>query len=176
MSMALQYQSPISLNLPEAGLFLSMNNHTMPVTKSGLEKLKSELLELSTVKRPKLVERLSIARSMGDLSENSEYISAKEELAFIDGQISELEDLIANSQVVTPSQNGQISVGNVVTVQTKSAQVTFHIVGEWEADPMQKKISHSSPLGTALMGRKVGDSVEVEAPAGKILYTIKAIE
>ena len=146
------------------------------ITQTGLTQLKTELDDLSNVKRPQIVERLSIARSMGDLSENSDYQSAKEELAFIDGRISELEDLLQHSQVANPSSNHQISVGHTVTVKVGSTQAMFHIVGEWEADPTQKKFSPSSPLGQSLLGKSVGDRVEVAAPAGKILYTIVSIE
>lgn len=153
-----------------------MSNHPMLITASGLEELKLELAELSGVKRPKLVERLSVARSMGDLSENNDYQDAKEELAFIDGRISELENLVQNALIAQPSGTSIIDVGHKVTVHVNSSQSVFHIVGEWEADPGQKKISPSSPLGQALMGKKVGDKVEVAAPAGKILYTIVAIE
>jgi len=148
----------------------------MLITASGLEELKKELAELTDVKRPKLVDRLSVARSMGDLSENNDYQDAKEELAFIDGRISELENLVTYAQIAKPSGNGAIDVGHKVTVKVDSSQAVFHIVGEWEADPAQKKISLSSPLGQALMGKKVGERVEVAAPAGKILYTIVAIE
>jgi len=153
-----------------------MTNHPMLITASGLEELKKELAELTDVKRPKLVDRLSVARSMGDLSENNDYQDAKEELAFIDGRISELENLVTYAQIAKPSGNGAIDVGHKVTVKVDSSQAVFHIVGEWEADPAQKKISLSSPLGQALMGKKVGERVEVAAPAGKILYTIVAIE
>ncbi|MBI2008554.1 transcription elongation factor GreA [Candidatus Amesbacteria bacterium] len=151
-------------------------HHPMLITASGLEELNQELSELVNVKRPKLVERLSVARSMGDLSENNDYQDAKEELAFIDGRISELENLVQNAQIANPPTGGSIDVGHKVTVKVNSTQAVFHIVGEWEADPTQKKISPSSPLGQALMGKKVGDKVEVTAPAGKILYTIVAIE
>lgn len=151
-------------------------NQTMLVTSAGLEELKNELDVLSNQKRPGLVERLSIARSMGDLSENSDYQNAKEELDFIDGRISELEELIRSSQVVAPGTSGQVSLGNKVTVKINGTQTIFQVVGEWEANPSQKKISPSSPLGTALMGKKVGDQVEVSAPAGKILYSILAID
>jgi transcription elongation factor GreA len=126
-------------------------------------------------KRPQIVERLSIARSMGDLSENSDYINAREELDFLDSGIAELEELIKNSQVVLPSQNSTISFGHTVTVQANSNKTSFQIVGEPEANPKDRKISHQSPLGMALMGKKVGDQVEVEAPVGKISYQIVAI-
>lgn len=153
-----------------------MNNHPILITASGLEELKKELAELVGIKRPHLVDRLSVARSMGDLSENNDYQDAKEELAFIDGRISELENLVTNAQVAHPATAGPVDVGHKVTVKVDSSQAIFHIVGEWEADPAQKKISLSSPLGQALMGKKVGEKVEVAAPAGKILYTIVAIE
>lgn len=151
-------------------------NNTMLITQAGLNQLQSELEELNNVKRPHLVERLSIARSMGDLSENSDYQSAKEDLSFVDGRIAELEDLVRNAQVVSPTNSDQVELGNAVTVKINGSQAIFHIVGEWEANPAEKKISHSSPLGQSLMGKKVGDHVEVTAPAGKVVYTISSIE
>jgi len=147
----------------------------MPITSQGLDLLKAELAQLVDGKRPHLVDRLSFARSQGDLSENSDYQSAKEELAFADGRIAELEELVKNSKVVTPTLGSAVDFGNAVTVSVNGTQVVFQIVGEWEANPAQKKISHTSPLGSALLGKKAGDKVEVEAPAGKILYTIVTI-
>lgn len=147
----------------------------MLITQEGLDQLKGELVDLQNTRRPQLVERLSLARSMGDLSENSDYQSAREDLTFVDGRISELEELIKSAQVVKPSQNAQIEIGHSVTVKVNSHEAVFHIVGEWEADPKQQKISHSSPLGQALVGKKIGDKVEVAAPAGKLVYTIVSI-
>lgn len=146
------------------------------LTKEGLEALKTELADLRDVKRPKLVDRLSNARSQGDLSENSDYQSAKEELEFLDGRIDELEEVIKGASVVPVSKAGGVGVGTKVTVKVGGSEVVFNVVGEWEADPMQKKISHESPLGKALIGKKVGDKVDVEAPAGKVAYEILAIE
>lgn len=148
----------------------------MLITQAGLTQLQAELDELNNTRRPQLVERLSIARSMGDLSENSDYQSAKEDLSFVDGRISELEDLIRMAQVVTPESSDKVGVGHAVTVQINGVKNVFNIVGEWEANPAQKKISHSSPLGQSLMGKKVGEKVEVAAPAGKVTYTILSIE
>lgn len=153
-----------------------MNGHILPITSTGLDQLRTELSGLSTKRRPELVERLSIARSMGDLSENNDYQSAREDLSFVDGRISELEELIKNSKVVKPTGNTQIAFGHSVKVTINGQQVIFQIVGEWEANPAQKKISHASPLGQALMGKKIGDKVEVSAPAGKVVYTIVSIE
>lgn len=148
----------------------------MMITKSGLDQLQHELDELNSTRRPQLVERLSLARSMGDLSENSDYQSAKEDLSFVDGRIAELEDLIKTAQVVNPVTTDKVDFGHSVTVQVNGTKTIFQIVGEWEADPTKKKISHSSPLGQALMGKKVGEKVPVDAPAGKVVYTIAAIE
>lgn len=147
------------------------------LTAKGLESLKKELQELIKVKRPFLVDRLSNARAQGDLSENSDYQNAKEELGFLEGRIDELTDVINNAKVVNGSGNGnQVSVGTKVTVRVNGVKTTFEIVGEWEADLTKKKISHASPLGSALVGKKVGEKIEVEAPVGKILYEVVAID
>lgn len=146
------------------------------MTKEGLATLKAEFEDLTNVKRPAAVERLANAREQGDLSENSEYTDAKQALAFMDGRIVELEEVLHGVKVVTSHPKGQIDVGCKVTLHIGNKKEEFMIVGEWEADPMSKKISHESPLGKALLGKKVGDKVEVEAPAGKILYKILHIE
>ena len=147
------------------------------LTKTGLLTLQGEFAELTDVKRPRLVERLSNARSQGDLSENSDYQSAKEELEFLDGRIDELEEVLKRASVVKSGANGSgVSVGTKVTVKVNGKETVFDIVGEWEADPVNKKISHDSPLGVALLGKKVGDKTEVEAPAGRVLFEILAIE
>lgn len=155
-----------------------MTNHTkIQITKEGFEALKKELAELVGKKRPKLVDRLSNARQQGDLKENSDYQNAKNELEFMDGKIEELGHVI-NVAIVAKSEGKRdgVSVGAKVQVKVNGAKHTFHIVGEWEADPAEKKISHTSPLGKALVGKKKGDKVEVEAPAGKITYEILKIE
>ncbi len=148
----------------------------MMLTKEGLNELKAEHEALVNAKRPVAVSRLSDARSLGDLSENSEYAAAKQDLAFIDGRIAELEDILHSAKVVTSHSKLQVDVGCKVTLHVNGKKDMFTVVGEWEADPKEKKISHESPLGKALMGKKPGDSVEVEAPAGKILYKIVHIE
>jgi len=145
---------------------------TVVMTKEGLEELKAEYNELVNTKRPAAVERLAAAREQGDLSENSEYTDANQNLSFIDGRIAELEEIIHSAKVMTKHAKGQVDVGCRVTVHINGKQEEFTVVGEWEADPKEKKISHESPLGKALMGKKVGEKVEVAAPAGKILYKI----
>ncbi len=146
------------------------------MTKEGLKDLQAEYDELVNVKRPTAVTRLSDARDLGDLSENSEYAAAKQDLAFIDGRIAELEEIIRAAKVVNTHAKGHVDVGATVTLHVNGKKEAFTVVGEWEADPMQKKISNSSPLGKALIGKHVGEQVEVEAPAGKLLYKILSIE
>lgn len=151
-------------------------NNKVIVTREGLTELKSELDDLVNKKRPEVVARLAAARSQGDLAENSEYTAAKQDLAFIDGRIAELELVIAEAKVVSSHPKAKIDVGCKVTVHVDGKKHIYHIVGEWEANPAENKISHSSPLGKALLGRKVGEKVEVEAPIGKIIYKIISIE
>lgn len=150
--------------------------HQVLLTKEGLEELKREYDQLVNKKRPEVVARLAESRVLGDLAENSEYAAAKDDLIFIDGKISELKQVISEAKVVATRKRKKVSVGCKVTLHGKGKKHQFTIVGEWEADPNEKKISHSSPLGKALLGKKEGDEVEVEAPAGKILYKILDIE
>jgi transcription elongation factor GreA len=146
------------------------------LTKEGLEQLRAEYQELKNIKRPQGVKRLADARELGDLSENSEYTAAKQDLAFIDGRLAELEEILNGAKVVTKHPKGNIDIGCKVTLHINGNKETFTLVGEWEADPVKKKISHTSPLGKSLIGKKRGEEVEVEAPAGKILYKILEIE
>lgn len=150
------------------------------LTKEGLADLKQEHESLSGVRRPEILERVSQARSMGDLSENAEYVAAREELSFIDGRIEELEELIKQAVLITESNgkgaHGTIKLGSTVTVNVKGKKEVFTVVGEWEADPKDQKISHESPLGKALLGKKTGEKIEVEAPAGTLIYTIVTVK
>lgn len=147
------------------------------LTREGLAKLEAELKELKEVKRPHAVDRLQKARAMGDLSENSEYSAAKEELAFVEGRIQEIETILKHVEIVENHHNGNVvALGDKVTIQTNGSTEDFYIVGEFEADPMQKKLSQTSPIGRALIGKKVGEMVEVEVPAGKIQYKVVDIK
>ena len=145
------------------------------LTKEGLEKLKAELHELKEVKRPQNIDMIKEAREMGDISENAMYDAAREEQAFIEGRITELEEIIRISVVSEPSKKDVVGVGSKVTVHIDGGEETFHIVGAPEADPINKKISHESPLGVSMLGKKPGDKVEVEAPMGKLVYTVLKI-
>ena len=147
-------------------------------TKEGLEELEEEYKQLKDKKLPKLIKRVKRARDFGDLSENAEYANAREELAFAEGRIDELEDILNKAKIIRKVKKGRktISLGSRIKVKVNGKEHEFTVVGEWEADPSAKKISASSPLGKLLMGKKKGDKVEVEAPAGKLTYTILRID
>ena len=149
---------------------------TFQFTPDGFKKLQEEQAELLNNKRPAAVIRLTKARSMGDLSENSEYSAAKEELAFVEGRIKEVEELIKNAEVIDIALSGSIEIGTEVIVVKDGTEETFSIVGEFEADPVQKKLSATSPIGQALLGKKLGDIVSVAVPVGTLKYKIKNIK
>jgi transcription elongation factor GreA len=157
-----------------------MDKKKIYVTKDGMEELKRELEELKHTKRLEVVERVARAREMGDLSENSEYTAARDELSLVDGRIEELEEILKSASIITEDHTGPgkdaIQLGSKVKLHISGKHEEFTVVGEWEADPHDRKISHESPLGKALIGRKPGDKVEVNAPAGKILYTVVSID
>src|SRR5260221_7285195 len=146
------------------------------LTQEGLEDLKREYEDLTKVKRPEVLERVSQARNQGDLSENAEYTAARDELSFIDGRIDEIEELVKQASVIK-EENGKstIGLGSKVTLQVNGKKQVYTVVGEWEADPTEQKISHESPLGKALIGKKVGEKIEVEAPAGELHYSIVSV-
>ncbi len=149
------------------------------LTEEGAADLRRELEELKTVKRPQLAAKLKEAISQGDLSENADYHDAKEQQAFLEGRIQYLETLLYSATIV--SDNGKktatVGIGSEVTVEESGEPPEkFIIVGAAEANPREGKISHESPLGRALMGRKVGDKVKVEAPAGQLTFKIKSIK
>ena len=149
----------------------------VPLTTLGAEKLRAELHELKTVQRPTIVTAIAEARSHGDISENAEYHAAKERQSFIEGRIVELESKLANAQVIDPAlvdADGRCVFGATVELeeQTSGEVVTYQIVGDDEADIKQGKISISSPLARALIGKSAGDLAEVKAPAGVREYEI----
>jgi transcription elongation factor GreA len=153
-------------------------NQRVQMTPVGYRQLVDELSELEKIKLQEAIDRVARAREFGDLSENAEYHSAKEDLSALEGRIEELKDIITRVQVVDSkkSDDGEVAMGSVVHIEINGTDHEFTIVGEWEADPAAKKISHESPLGKALMGKKVGEDVEVEAPAGKVIYKVKGVK
>jgi transcription elongation factor GreA len=146
------------------------------ITAEGLEKLKAELNDLINHRRPAAVEQIKRARELGDLSENSLYDQSRVEQSFVEGRIQELENVLERAQVIDANViKDTVSLGSNVLVHIDGDEETFAIVGEPEADPNNARISHTSPLGKALMGKKVNDEVAVEAPIGTITYRILKI-
>lgn len=149
------------------------------LTQEGLDNLKEELVNLKTVRRKEVAERLKQAIDFGDLSENSEYDDAKNEQAFIEGRIQTIEATIRKAKVIEESaaNQGVINIGSYVTVLDLEFDESeeYRIVGTSEADPMQNKISNESPLGKALLGKREGQVVDVEAPAGILKYQITRV-
>ena len=146
------------------------------VTAEGMLKLKDELKDLIDVKRYEVAKRIKQARDNGDISENAEYDAARQEQSFVEGRISELEDILKNVVVSDVRDKSKVFVGAKVTVHVDGEEESLYIVGAPEANPMEKKISHESPLGSCLIGKKIGDKILVEAPVGSITYTILNIE
>jgi transcription elongation factor GreA len=151
-----------------------------PMTLAGKQKLEQELEYLKTEKRKEVVERIKIARSFGDLSENSEYDSAKEEQAFVEGRISTIENMIRNAKIIEEGEiaSDSVSLGRSVTFieLPDGEEETYSIVGSAEADPFEGKISNDSPIAKSLMGKKVGDQVTVQTPGGEMSVRIISIK
>lgn len=152
----------------------------VPMTAPGFAKLEEEIRNLKGVERPAVIRAIAEARAHGDLSENAEYHAAKERQGFIEGRILELEDMVARAQVIDPTKlSGKaVKFGATVTVvdEDTDKESTYQIVGDLEADLKQKRISISSPLARALIGKAVGDSVEVAAPGGAKSYEILKVK
>ncbi|PJC31278.1 transcription elongation factor GreA [Candidatus Roizmanbacteria bacterium CG_4_9_14_0_2_um_filter_36_12] len=152
-------------------------NNKVQLTKTGFEKLQSDLNSLKKTGLPEAINRLQKARSMGDLKENSEYSAAKENLAFVENRVAELEQMIQQAEVIDiANDNNTISLGKKFIAIINREEKTITIVGEYEADPVNGKYSVTSPIGKALLGKKVGDSVEINIPAGKITYEIVSLQ
>lgn len=153
-----------------------MTEEKIYVTQEGLKSLKSEFDHLVNVRRKEVAEKLQKARELGDVTENAAYDAARDEQSFIEGRIEELDELLRRTEVVEKGKAGKVAIGSQVKVHLDGADHKFHIVGTIEADPGNGKISHKSPLGQALMGKKVGEKVEVEAPAGQVIYHVLEIK
>lgn len=153
-----------------------MADRQIILTDAGLKKLVDELEELKTVKRKEVADKIKVALSFGDLSENSEYDEAKNEQAMVEARIMQLESMLKNAKVLDEKElsTDAVSVGSKVTVLDIEfdEEIEYHLVGSTESDPSENKISDESPVGNALMGHKVGDTVEAEAPVGTIKFKI----
>ena len=149
------------------------------MTYEGITKLEDELEYLKTAKRREIMEKIKVALSFGDLSENSEYDSAKNEQAFVEGRIVQLENMLKNATIVDEEEipPGVVGIGSIVKVKDYdfNEEVEYLIVGSAEADPINNKISNESPVGKGLVGKKAGDVVEVQVPDGVSKYQILSI-
>ncbi len=148
------------------------------LTDEGLKNLHQELEHLTTVKRPALADRLFHAIRQGDLSENADYITAKEEQGFLEGRIQQIEAMVRNAVIIEGGSSDEVSLGSHVTVVEQGFDdvEVYQIVGPVEADPIKGNVSNESPLGMALMGHRAGDTVAVQAPSGEISFRIAEIQ
>lgn len=148
------------------------------LTPDGAERLRAELNELTGPKREELAARLRSAIQMGDLSENADYHKAKEDQGFLEGRIQELEYILSNAVIIDENGNKDVvALGSHVTIQEEDyPEETYHLVGSAEANPSKGMISHESPIGSALLDHKAGDTVEAETPGGVIKFKILKIE
>ena len=152
----------------------------VPMTIEGAERLKAELHRLRTIERPSVIQAIAEARSHGDLSENADYDAAKERQGFIEGRIAEVESKLANAQVIDPASidaDGRVVFGATVDLEDAESgdKVTYRIVGDDEADIKHGKISVSSPIARALIGKSEGDTADVQAPGGVRSYEVLAV-
>jgi transcription elongation factor GreA len=154
-----------------------MNNKPVYVTEEGKAGLEKELKRLREVERPRIIDRLHEVKSGGDWMENTEQMMFEDELAFVDRRIQEMEDMLANSQIIEPDRDNTIvNIGDTVEIKDEDGEIEIYtIVGVAEASPAKGFISNESPVGHALLGRKVGDKITVNAPVGEMEFTIVAV-
>ena len=154
-------------------------NKKFPMTREGFDKLKSELDELKQIQRPQVIKAISDAREHGDLSENAEYHAAREKQSFIEGRVAEIESIIAQAELIDVSKlsGTVVKFGATVSIINldNEKESKYQLVGEVEADIEQKKISVTSPIARALIGKKKGDYIEVSTPKGITSYEIKSV-
>ena len=151
----------------------------IPMTRRGFDALDAELRNLKSVERPAVIRAIAEAREHGDLSENAEYHAAREKQSFIEGRIKEVEGLIGRAEVIDPTKlSGSIKFGATVTIvdEDTDEEKTYQIVGEPEADVHSGRVSITSPIGRALIGKSVGDTVEVATPGGGKSYEVVSVD
>ncbi len=147
------------------------------LTQEGLEKIKAELKKLKDHDRKEVIGRIKVAKEFGDLSENSEYDEAKNEQAFIEGKIQELESMIKHAKIIAKgAKDGIVNVGDTVIVEVDGDKETYALVGPTETDPVSGKISAESPVGRALIGAKKGEKITVQTPDGSFEYKIIEVQ
>lgn len=144
------------------------------ITEEGKKELELELTELKG-RRGAIAEKIANARDFGDLSENAEYDSAREEQGLVESRIAEIEDILLNAELIKSGNKSKVGLGSKVELKTGAKNVTYYVVGPVEADPLEGKISNESPIGLALMDKKVGDVATITTPKGDISYEIVSI-
>lgn len=144
------------------------------ITDEGKAELEAELAELKS-RRGAIADKIAEARDFGDLSENAEYDSAREEQGLVESRIAEIEDILLNAELIKGGSKTKVTLGSKVELKTGTKTVVYSIVGPVEADPLEGKISNESPIGLALMGKKVGDTATITTPKGEITYEIVKI-
>lgn len=145
------------------------------ITEEGKRELEEELEELKS-RRGAIADKIAEARDFGDLSENAEYDSAREEQGLVESRIAEIEDILLNAELIKSGSKTKVSLGSKVELKTGKKIVIYTVVGPVEADPIEGKISNESPIGLALMGKKVGDKATIKTPKGDIEYEIVSIQ
>lgn len=151
-------------------------NKTYQITKEGKIELEKEL-ELLKGRRGEIADKIAEARDYGDLSENAEYDAAREDQGIVETRIAEIEEILLNAQIIQGvSNDGKVSLGATVELETKDKTVTYTVVGPVEADPLQGRISNESPIGEALMNKKIGDHVTIKTPKAEIDYVIVSVQ
>jgi transcription elongation factor GreA len=165
-----------TLDPPALGGPVAVNNKPTYLSRDGLEKLRTELDEMVSIKRPEVANRIHDAKEHGDLTENAEYEDAKNEQAFVEGRIQALEALIKNATIIDENHStDHVQIGSTVSVESPDGSEEFTIVGSAEAKPAEGRISNESPVGRALLGHKKGEKVVVRVPAGDFTYKITGI-
>ncbi len=141
------------------------------ITEAGKKELEIELAELKS-RRGAIADKIAEARDYGDLSENAEYDSAREEQGLVESRVAEIEDVLLNAEIITISRSSSVKLGSKVELKTGRKSVVYHVVGPVEADPIEGKISNESPIGLALMGKKIGEIATITTPKGDIKYEV----
>ena len=153
-----------------------MSKKDILLTSEGFLELEEELNNLKNVRRPRVIEAIKDARAQGDLSENADYDAARNEQAEVEGRIKQIEFMLANAQIIEKSSNHTVDLGSTVTISyvDDDEEEVYSIVGRMEADTFENKISNESPIGKAIIGKKEGDTINVESPTGS--YQIKIVK
>ena len=153
-----------------------MSKKDILLTSEGFLELEEELDNLKNVRRPKVIEAIKDARAQGDLSENADYDAARNEQAEVEGRIKQIEFMLANAQIIEKTSDHIVDLGSTVTISyvDDDEEEVYNIVGRMEADPLENKISNESPIGKAIIGKKEGDTIDVESPTGS--YQIKIVK